>query len=325
MSDIEKAQIDLLHNRGESYRQIANAIGRSHHVVMNYLKNPESYGVKNGTKGNTKITKRQKNQIIKLASTGNFTAAGINSQLGLSLSKRRTCQIIKGTGHFKYKKRMKIPNLKPEHITARLKWAKTYMNYSTEWTNMIFSDEKKFNLDGPDGFQYYWHDLRRDPQFKLSRNFGGGSLMVWAGFSATGKTMLAKIGTRMNSQAYTDMLEAVLIPFIEDNMTEDVTFQQDNASIHVSRHSLEWFKDKDIELFDHPARSPDLNPMENLWGIMARKVYEGGRQYDSVEDLEVACRNAWREIRLPVLESLINSMPNRVFEVIRMNGKQINT
>ncbi|MGL5468358.1 MAG: helix-turn-helix domain-containing protein, partial [Shewanella sp.] len=32
LSDIEKAQIDLLHNRGESYRQIANAIGRSHHV-----------------------------------------------------------------------------------------------------------------------------------------------------------------------------------------------------------------------------------------------------------------------------------------------------
>lgn len=68
--------------------------------------------------------------------------------------------------------------------------------------------------------------------------------MLWDGFSMYGKTILAKVGTKMNSQNYTDMLEHVLISFMEENMKNDAIFQQDNASIHVSRHSRGWFKEK---------------------------------------------------------------------------------
>lgn len=320
LNEVERTNIDLLRNLGMSNRQIASQINRSLNVVNNYFKKGANYGVKMATKGNSKLSNRQKNRIIQLASTGNFTSAQINSELGLPITKQRTSQIIKATGHFKF---TKIPALKREHEVARLEWAKKHMNWTTKWSTVVFSDEKKFNLDGPDGFQFYWHDLRKESQFKFSRNFGGGSVMFWAGFSASGKTHLAKIGTRMDSKKYTDMLDDILIPFAEENMPEDFVFQQDNAAIHVSRHSLNWFTDKNITLLDHPARSPDLNPMENLWGIMARQVYEGGRQYNTTNELEVACRNAWRSIRISVLESLVKSMPNRVFQVILNKGKQI--
>ena len=58
-----------------------------------------------------------------------------------------------------------------------------YINWTTEWTKVVFSNEKKFNFDGPDGLNYYWHDLKKEPKFNYSRNFVGGTLIVWVAFS----------------------------------------------------------------------------------------------------------------------------------------------
>ncbi|VDO76363.1 unnamed protein product [Heligmosomoides polygyrus] len=44
--------------------------------------------------------------------------------------------------------------------------------------NIIFSDEKKFNSDGPGGCHCYWRDLRKDPLVFSRRKFDGGSQMV---------------------------------------------------------------------------------------------------------------------------------------------------
>jgi hypothetical protein len=52
------------------------------------------------------------------------------------------------------------------------------MNMNKEWNKVIISDEKKFNLDGPDRFISYWHDLCPNSPHKMSRNLRGGTLIV---------------------------------------------------------------------------------------------------------------------------------------------------
>lgn len=323
LSDLEKGKITFLVQQGLSRRQIAAEIGRSTRVVQNYITKGENYGKRSKTKGNTKISNRQKNQLLALASKGKHTGNEMIAELCLPIKKREACTILKKSGHFKFVKRKKIPSLKPTHIAARKAWAKEHVPWTTEWTRVVFSDEKKFNLDGPDGFQHYWHDLRKEPQYCTKRNFGGGSLMLWGAFSLQGKTYLCKCDGRMNSEKYLDMLEDVLIPYSENEMENDLIFQQDNAAIHVSRKSRAWFEEKDIELLKWPACSPDLNPMENLWGILARAVYANKPPYKTVPDLFVAVCNAWREIPQKILDSLVNSMQKRVIEVIECQGKQL--
>ena len=88
------------------------------------------------------------------------------------------------------------PPLKPEHKQARLEWCWEHMSWTEEWTHIIFSDEKKFNPDGPDGFHLYWHDLRKENKSIFSLQFGGGSVMIWGAFSSSGKTELVFINKK---------------------------------------------------------------------------------------------------------------------------------
>ena len=79
-----------------------------------------------------------------------------------------------------------------------------------KWTTIIFFDKKKFNLDGFDEIQCYWHDLRKEEQVFSKRPFGGGSVVIRGAFSANGKGELAVIEGRQNAQKYVEVLETKL-------------------------------------------------------------------------------------------------------------------
>jgi hypothetical protein len=49
-------------------------------------------------------------------------------------------------------KRKPRPKLIVRHKEVRLQFAKEHMSSQEEWHQVLFSDVKKFNLDGPDGY-----------------------------------------------------------------------------------------------------------------------------------------------------------------------------
>lgn len=131
---------------------------------------------------------------------------------------------------------------------------------------------------------------------------------MWGAFAYDGKCDLQRL------------LYQHLIPFGPFLGGPNWKFQQDNASCHVSKSTKNWFQKERIEVLNWPSRSPDLNPTENLWGHLVRQVYANNRQYNSVYDLELSIMDEWEKIPKSLLENLINSMKNRVFEVIQKNG-----
>lgn len=316
----ERVKIKTYHDAGLSSREIGRRIMRSHSVVVRFLKNPENgrRTDKRGTK--SKLTERDKRRIYREAVNQKRTASQIRAELQLPVTTRRVQQILSSNENLKWYKRLGKPNLTKQHKLHRFHFAEKYISWTDEWKNVIFSDEKKFNLDGPDGWQCYWHDLRKDPDGKMSRNFGGGTLMVWGAFSFRGKLPLAWISTKMKSEDYIEMLEISLIEHGEALMGPHFVFQQDNAAIHNSKMTKALFSDKNIEVLEWPSCSPDLNPIENLWSILARRVYENGKQFYNVNMLKRRIRECWEQIEQSTLEKLILSMKSRLIEVIRNNG-----
>ena len=59
-----------------------------------------------------------------------------------------------------------------------------------------------------------------------------------------------------------------------DVYEDEIIFMQDNARTHTSRQSKEWFENHGILLLDWPPYSPEMNPIENLWAIVKRKLLE---------------------------------------------------
>ncbi|KAG2919704.1 hypothetical protein PC115_g10046 [Phytophthora cactorum] len=173
------------------------------------------------------------------------------------------------------------------HKTARMGWAEEHI---------LEPDEKKLNLDGPDGFKYYWRDMRRPAPAYVRRQNGGGSVMVWGAFSAAGKSKLAILRGCQNS---------------------DFASQQDNASIHASRETKQFLEENEMSTMVWPDRSPDGNPIDNVWSAMAAKVYAHGLQYHTVAELDPRC---WDAIGQEYLLRLVESMPRRCLAVIKQKG-----
>ena len=63
--------------------------------------------------------------------------------------------------------------------------------------------------------------------------------------------------------------------------------------------------------------SPDLNPIEHLWGILKRKAEN--RQVSNIHQLREIITEEWQNIPAEICANLVNSMPSRIKAVIKSN------
>lgn len=140
--------------------------------------------------------------------------------------------------------------------------------------------------------------------------------MVWGAFEASGTLPLAFTSNKMDSEDYQQVLDEHLTPFWQP----DHLFMQDNAAIHRSGSTMAYLTHNEIAVLPWPACSPDLNPIENVWGLMVRDVYRDNKQYATVAELKIAVVEAWSNLNLHTLDNLARSVPNRLIEVVKCSG-----
>ena len=181
------------------------------------------------------------------------------------------------------------PILSEKNKKERIVYAIKHLKDDFDWSKWINSDEKKFNLDGPDGFHSFWAFDDLPPEI-FSKDYNvRKSVMVWWAIWSTRKSELKEVKKKSNSKDYQEILEDALLPCYENG---DI-FQQDGASIHQSKKTKSWLELKRIIIEPWPAKSPDMSPIENLWAWLAKKVYGNKPRYNTIEELKDAIWKAW--------------------------------
>ncbi len=91
--------------------------------------------------------------------------------------------------------------------------------------------------------------------------------MIWAAMSSAGVDPLCFLKSTVNVAIYQEILEHFMIPSVDKLYGDaDFIFQQDVAPAHTAQSTKSWFNGNGVTVLDWPANSPDLNPIENIWG-----------------------------------------------------------
>ncbi|KAJ1303144.1 hypothetical protein OPQ81_011345 [Rhizoctonia solani] len=218
------------------------------------------------------------------------------------------------------------PALTSDHIKARLAFAKAHQFWTVEdWKHVQWSDETKINCFGSDGLCYAYKRVGQEPQphqINQTHKHGGGHIMVWACIGWHGPGYMCKIDGNLNKELYVEILDDEFKQTLEyyGLDMEEVIFMQDNASAHKAKIVQDWFQEHGLEVFEWPANSSDLNPIENLWELIKRELYSYDTPASGMLELWTRVQEVWDKVTTQQCQDLIEIMPRRIQACIKAGG-----
>jgi hypothetical protein len=210
------------------------------------------------------------------------------------------------------------------NMRRRIAFAQGYTNWTEDdWSRVMFSDETHFYL-GHHGREYVQRPVGAalDPKYTSKTDQLEGKVSLWGCICAGGLGHAELYVDSLNARKYQSILALNLVSSAHQFWPRGQWwYQQDNASPHTANTSQGWFHNHGIDLIDWPAWSPDLNPIENLWNDLKRRVYAHHAQ--TMEELEHWIGIEWQATDLNFISHICRSMPHRLQLLLENQGHKI--
>ncbi|KAK4521097.1 uncharacterized protein ATC70_013041 [Mucor velutinosus] len=226
----------------------------------------------------------------------------------------------------------KKPLLSDANVKKRLAWCKQHKDWTVDdWKRVIWTDETKINRFNSDGRQWAWirsGEQLQNHHVKLTVKHGGGSIMFWSAITYAGVGWMCKINGNMDKALYKETLQDELeqtIAFSVEKLgfsREQVIFQQDNDPKHTSNLVKEYLQKQPYQVMEWPPQSPDLNPIENMWALLKRRLNEYETATKGMNELYERVTEIWYDQMKPEeCQKVRESMPRRIAAVLKVKGK----
>ena len=195
----------------------------------------------------------------------------------------------------------------------------------TFWKQVVFTDESKIKISCSDGRVFVWQNSTEEwmPTCTLGTvKTGEPSIMVWGCMSNDGVGPLVLMEGSVTGKKYRDILQKHFLPLVLNRRRRRLAtiLQDDNAPIHRANVVKVWKERNELKCLEWPAQSPDLNPIENLWMILKRRISARDPPAKTVKELKAVVQEEWKTIPVDDVKNLVKFMPKRAKLVIKAKG-----
>jgi hypothetical protein len=246
----------------------------------------------------------------------------------------------------RYSKGPPKKEVSPRTKAKRLAFAEA--NKRTNWRLVLFTDRKKFGFKYPGVQVSSGRWLKGSEEHLAAQVNHAGTVNIYAGLSPYGLTLAHEVaGTKglkteyknkmghgaknITFEEYETVLKKTLLPggrtlFSQGGGQASWVLQQDNDPAHklASTHLKAWNSKhgSSVSLMQNwPPNSPDLNPIENVWGWMEAKINKLG--CNTWSEFRAAVHRIGREVPQSMVDNLYKSIPKRMRLVLEKGGGKI--
>ena len=123
----------------------------------------------------------------------------------------------------------------------------------------------------------------------------------------------------MDGIRFGEILDTSLISFLSECFPGGHRFQMDNDPKYRSKHIENYLKRNAVNWWVTPPKSPDLNPIENIWGSLKQFLRNTYKPHN-LEELKQGILQFWQSLTPTVCRNYINHLHKVIPRVVELNG-----